>query len=64
MTTQLTRRTFVQGFAAGTTLAGVAPVAAQAPTKVRVGYLHVVMVDAQLLLGIELGTFKKEGIEP
>jgi len=64
MTSHLTRRTFMHGLAAGTALAGVAPAVAQAPTKVRVGYLHVVMVDAQLLLGIELGTFKKEGIEP
>lgn len=66
MTTDLTRRTFVQGFAAAgsAALAGITPAAAQAPTKIRIGYLHVVTVDAQLLLGIELGTFKKEGLEP
>jgi len=38
-------------------------VAAQAPTKVKVGYLHVVTVDTHLLLGQELGTYKKEGLD-
>jgi NitT/TauT family transport system substrate-binding protein len=63
LTIRLTRRSFVQGLVAGAGCAGITPAAAQAPTKVRVGYLHVVTVDAQLLLGIELGTFKKEGLD-
>jgi NitT/TauT family transport system substrate-binding protein len=66
MTTHLTRRSFVQGIVAGGAagVAGLTPATAQAPTKIRIGYLHVVTVDAQLLLGMELGTFKKEGLEP
>jgi NitT/TauT family transport system substrate-binding protein len=36
---------------------------AQAATKVRVGYLHVLSVDAHLLLAGQLGSFQKEGIE-
>ncbi len=64
MTTRLTRRTFVQGLTAGAVAAaGLAPAFAQGLTKLRVGYLHVVTVDAQLLLGLEMGTFKKEGLD-
>lgn len=66
MSNQLTRRTFMHGLAAagGGALAGLAAASAQGLTKVRIGYLHVVTVDAQLLLGIEHGTFRKEGLEP
>ena len=66
MTTHLTRRSFVQGLTAGAAAAAAGaarPAAAQALTKVRVGYLHVITVDAQLLLGQEMGTFKKEGLD-
>lgn len=65
MSTHLTRRSFLAGVAAGSaaTAAGLAPARAQTPTKVRVGYLHVVTVDAQLLLGLDMGTFKKEGLD-
>lgn len=65
MSTHLTRRSFLAGVAAGSAAAaaGLAPARAQTATKVRVGYLHVVTVDAQLLLGLETGTFKKEGLD-
>ena len=61
----ITRRRFVQFLGAGAAaIAGAPlPVQAQAPTKVRVGYLHVVSVDAQLLLASHLGTWAKEGLE-
>ena len=36
---------------------------AQALTKIRVGYLHVLSVDAQMLLATHLGTWQKEGLE-
>jgi NitT/TauT family transport system substrate-binding protein len=51
------------GFGAAALAYGGAPVRAAAPTKVRVGYLHVLSVDAQLWLGTHLGTWEKEGIE-
>jgi NitT/TauT family transport system substrate-binding protein len=65
LSTHLTRRSFLAGVAAGSAAAaaGLAPARAQTATKVRVGYLHVVTVDAQLLLGLETGTFKKEGLD-
>lgn len=56
----LSRRTLIQGAA----LAAVAaPALAQSRTKVRVGYLHTPAVDGQLWLGIEDGSFAKQGLE-
>src|SRR6476661_6231429 len=58
------RRKFLQA-ASATALAGVAPIAlAQAPTKVKIGYLHTLAVDGQIWLAEHLGLWKKEGIEP
>ena len=39
------------------------PAIAQARTKLRLGYLHVVAVDGQILTGIDRGSFEKQGIE-
>ncbi len=59
------RRKFLQA-ASATALAGVAPglALAQAPTKVKVGYLHTLAVDGQIWLADHLGLWKKEGLEP
>ena len=40
-----------------------APAIAQARTRVRLGYLHVVAVDGQILTGLDRGTFDKQGID-
>src|SRR5262250_2821751 len=59
------RRSFLKitSGAAAAAAGWTGPAQAQAPTKVNVGYLHVVTVDAQLMLGQELGTYKKEGLD-
>src|SRR5215470_11842677 len=58
------RRSFLKITSGAAAAAGwTGPAQAQAPTKVNVGYLHVVTVDAQLMLGQELGTYKKEGLD-
>src|SRR5262249_6997034 len=49
---------------AGLTMSGLAaPAIAQAKTKLRVGYLHTVAVDGQILTGIDRGSFDKQGLE-
>ncbi|HMB34813.1 MAG TPA: twin-arginine translocation signal domain-containing protein, partial [Methylomirabilota bacterium] len=57
------RRSFLKVTSAAAAAAWTGPAQAQATTKVNVGYLHVVTVDAQLMLGQELGTYKKEGLD-
>ena len=59
------RRRFLGSVGAGAiALAAGAPSAfAQQRTKVRVGFLKVLSVDAQLQLGIHMGTFEKEGLD-
>lgn len=61
----ITRRRFViqAGTAAAALAMGAPRLQAQTRTKVRVGYLRVLSVDAQLWLADHLGTFAKEGIE-
>jgi NitT/TauT family transport system substrate-binding protein len=62
--TGVSRRRFMQYLGAGATVAAAPfPLRAQSLTKVRVGYLHVVSVDAQVMLGNHLGTWAKEGLE-
>jgi NitT/TauT family transport system substrate-binding protein len=39
------------------------PAIAQARTKVRLGYLHVVAVDGQIWTGLDRGSFDREGID-
>lgn len=59
------RRRFLGSLSAGAlALAAGSPSAfAQQRTKVRVGYLKVLSVDAQLQLAIHMGTFEKEGLD-
>ena len=61
----ISRRRFMQCLGVGAAAVAGAPrvLRAQSLTKVRVGYLHVVSVDAQLLLANHLGTWAKEGLE-
>src|SRR3954470_5424455 len=58
------RRRFLGSLSAGALAlaAGSRPAFAQQRTKVRVGYLKVLAVDAQLQLGLHMGTFEKEGL--
>lgn len=65
MDTRMHRRTFVTGLGATAVLlaAGGRPARAQAPTKVRAGYLHTLAVDGQIWLADHLGTWKKEGLD-
>lgn len=60
-----TRRQALGQFAAAAAAVAAGPsiVRSQAPTKIRVGYLHVVSVDAHLLLANHMGTWQKEGLE-
>src|SRR5215216_2888690 len=39
------------------------PVVAQAPQKIRVGYLHTLAVDGQIWTGVNRGSFAKHGVE-
>lgn len=63
----LQRRTLIRGalatsaVSAATTLA--LPALAQARTKVKVGYLHTPAVDGQMWLGIQSGSFARQGLE-
>lgn len=60
---QFPRRRFLGSLGAAA-LAAASPCAiAQQPVKVRVGFLKVLSVDAQLQLGLHLGSFAKEGLE-
>ena len=59
----MTRRQWL-GSAAGLAAATVgAPALAQTRTKLRLGSLHVVAVDGQILTGLDRGSFEKQGIE-
>ena len=49
------------GLALGAALG--APAIAQARTKLRLGYLHVVAVDGQIWTGLDRGTFDRHGID-
>ena len=56
------RRTFLTG-AAALAVGAASPLFAQQRTKVRIGYLKVLSVDAQLWLAQHLGTWQKEGLD-
>jgi NitT/TauT family transport system substrate-binding protein len=56
----LDRRRLLAG---GLAAAVAAPAIAQARTRVRLGYLHVVAVDGQILTGLDRGTFDRQGID-
>lgn len=55
------RRVLGGGLATGVALA--APAIAQARTKVRLAYLHVIAVDGQIFTGLDRGSFDKQGID-
>ena len=59
--TRLTRRTFTTAFAAA--IAGSPAILRAQTRKLRIGYLHVLSVDAHMWLGQHLGTWKKEGLD-
>jgi NitT/TauT family transport system substrate-binding protein len=62
------RREFLEAAGAGAAALGLsaigAPAIAQAPTKIRVGYLHTLAVDGQMWLAQHLGAWAKNGLEP
>ncbi|WP_038212970.1 ABC transporter substrate-binding protein [Xenophilus azovorans] len=58
------RRSFIRHTAAATAALGIGlPALAQSRTKVKVGYLHTPAVDGQMWLGIQSGSFAKQGLE-
>ena len=64
-TSVIHRRRFLAAMSGGAAALATGPKLASAanPIKIRVGYLHVLSVDAQLRLGTELGTWAREGLE-
>lgn len=62
----LDRRRVLQSAALGAAALVCAPriVRAAAATPIRIGYLHVVSVDAQIWLGDHLGSWQKAGLKP
>ena len=50
------------GFAAGAATIS-APAIVQARTRLRLGHLHVVAVDGQILTGLDRGSFERHGID-
>lgn len=59
---RLSRRTFTTALAASAVLAAPSILRAQT-RKLRIGYLHVLTVDAHMWLAQHLGTWKKEGLD-
>jgi NitT/TauT family transport system substrate-binding protein len=57
------RRQFLRGVAGSAATVIAAPALAQARSRLRLGYLHVVAVDGQILTGVDRGAFQKHGIE-
>ena len=60
----MNRRQLLTG-AAGVAVGSVFPTPAitQTRTKIRLGHLHVVAVDGQILTGLDRGAFEKRGID-
>jgi NitT/TauT family transport system substrate-binding protein len=63
-TRHLNRRDFLSAGAGGAVAVGFVPKisSAQGPDRVRVGYLHVLSVDAHLWLGTHLGSWERENL--
>ena len=59
----LNRRQALQAAAGAAALGMARPAVAQGSTKVRVGYLHTLAVDGQIWVGMERGSFAKQGLE-
>jgi len=58
------RRSFIRHTVAATAAFGIGlPALAQTRTKVKVGYLHTPAVDGQLWLGLQSGSFAKQGLD-
>jgi len=58
------RRSFIRHTVAATAAFGIGlPALAQTRTKVKVGYLHTPAVDGQLWLGLQSGSFARQGLE-
>lgn len=61
------RRTVLTALGGGVAALGLAqlprPLRAQAPAKVRAGYLHTLAVDGQLWLADHMGHFEEQGLE-
>lgn len=66
MKTPCNRRRFLASLATGVAAAAGAPAVLRAATArtIRIGYLHVVSVDAQLWLAEHLGSWEKAGLKP
>src|SRR3954468_14128796 len=62
-TIMINRRQALQAAAGVAALGIAAPATAQAATKVRVGYLHTLAVDGQIWVGMERGSFAKQGLD-
>jgi NitT/TauT family transport system substrate-binding protein len=64
MRTPATRRQLLASAAGLVAAASLAtPAVAQARTKIRLGHLHVVAVDGQICIGLDRGSFAKQGID-
>ena len=59
----LNRRTVIHAGAAATLSTLAAPALTQTRKKLRVGYLHTPAVDGQLWLGMQMGSFAKQGLD-
>lgn len=57
------RRTLLKAGAIATCSSIVAPAYAQSLKKIRVGYLHTPAVDGQMWLGMQMGSFARQGLE-
>jgi NitT/TauT family transport system substrate-binding protein len=61
---RISRRRLLQHAGTGVAITAFPAIGrAQAPSKIRVGYLHVLSVDAQMQLATHLGSWQKEGLE-
>jgi NitT/TauT family transport system substrate-binding protein len=64
MTRPTTRRRLLVSAASLIAAAGLAaPAIARSRTTIRLGHLHVVAVDGQILTGLDNGSFERQGIE-
>lgn len=59
----LNRRAFTRTVGAAAAIAMAPGIVRAQPKKVRIGYLHVLSVDAHMWIAQHLGTWKKEGLD-
>ena len=60
----LSRRGLLRGVGAAAGSALCAPAIAQERTRIRIGYLHTLAVDAQMWLSEHLGAYEANGLKP